>query len=210
MGESNLTQHIWGLGSLKSKADHKAKSDGMRVDMTRGVMLIPVRCWSASSGVWNTPPTFTGGPFQPDRPCRPAPSPNPSPRPDFDPIMTRFWPQRGFWVRIGVHIKSKKNLWSSLPFLINGRKTTKNARTRQIVHKMCSHFWCPLTPHLPNNKVMDFLLNLYQKNLKQNCEHSTQIEHKLSQNCKQTKLPSAPYELHFKFLWEFARNGIQF
>ena len=49
---------------------------------------------------------------------------------------------------------------------------------------VCSQFLCPLTPPLPNSKVMDFLLNFNEKDLKQNCEYSAKIANKPSKNQK--------------------------
>ena len=45
----------------------------------------------------------------------------------------------------------------------------------------------PLTPPLPTSKVTDFTLNFYEKDPKQNCEHSPKIANKRSQNCEQTE-----------------------
>ena len=58
---------------------------------------------------------------------------------------------------------------------------------RPFVHKMFTTF-VPLTPPLPISKLMDFLLNFYWKDLKQNCEHSAKIANKPSKNCEQTEL----------------------
>ena len=48
--------------------------------------------------------------------------------------------------------------------------------------------FAPLNPPLPTSKVMDFLLNFHEKDLKQNCEHSAKIANKPSKNCEQTEL----------------------
>ena len=55
-----------------------------------------------------------------------------------------------------------------------------------FVHNFCA----PLVslPPPPTSKVMDFLLNFYEKDLKQNCEHSAKIANKPSKNCEQTEL----------------------
>ena len=47
-----------------------------------------------------------------------------------------------------------------------------------------------LPPSPPTSKLMDFLLSLYQKGFKQNCEfqHSTKIANKLSQNLRTNRI----------------------
>ena len=48
--------------------------------------------------------------------------------------------------------------------------------------------FAPLNPLLPTSKVMDFLLNFYEKDLKQNCEHAAKIANEPSKICEQTEL----------------------
>ena len=50
---------------------------------------------------------------------------------------------------------------------------TKLSRKRQFVHKRFVHnFGDPLPPPSQTSEVMDFLLNFYQKDLKQNCQQT--------------------------------------
>ena len=44
----------------------------------------------------------------------------------------------------------------------------------------------PLNPPPPNRQSKGFPLIFYEKDLKQNCEHSAQIANKPSPNCEQT------------------------
>ena len=71
---------------------------------------------------------------------------------------------------------------------VRGSFDSPDNRTSQVVHKIIIHYFGAPLPPLPTSKVMDFHLNLYEKNLKQNCGHSTKIANKLSQNCEQAEL----------------------
>ena len=54
----------------------------------------------------------------------------------------------------------------------------------KFVHDLFVHdFGAPLSypPPLPTNKMLELLLKLHSKDLKQNCEHSPKIVNKLSQ-----------------------------
>ena len=81
--------------------------------------------------------------------------------------------QRGFRVTLNLGVPEVK------------LATIGNA---SLFTKVLFTIFVPLDPPLPTSKVMDFLLNFYYKNFKQNCEHSAKIANKPSKNCEQTEL----------------------
>ena len=60
----------------------------------------------------------------------------------------------------------------------DGRWMPKIVRNANLFEKCLFTIFVPINPPLPKQRSYRFLLNLYEKAVKQNCEHSAKIENK--------------------------------